>query len=98
MRAEVAQKMYLLQPIMSAWTGNGINKLISFYYKIIAENNTFSFFKVKEDFLSFPTVKNIRFCTVYYILSLSTLSVYSSPRDYTQSGSNTSLLKNKVHI
>lgn len=41
MRAEVAQKVYLLQPIMSAWAGNGINKFIFFYYKIIAENNTF---------------------------------------------------------
>lgn len=44
-RAEVAQKVYLLQQIMSAWAGNGVNKLISFYYKIIAENNTFSFLR-----------------------------------------------------
>lgn len=51
--------MYLLQLIMSAWAGNGINKFISFYYKIIAENITFS--KVKEDFLSFPTVKKYNF-------------------------------------
>lgn len=58
-RAEVAQKVYLLQQIMSAWAGNGVNKFIFFYYKIIAENNTFSFSKVKEDFLSFPTVKKI---------------------------------------
>lgn len=36
MRVEAGQKVYLLQPIMSAWAGNSINKLISFYYKIIA--------------------------------------------------------------
>lgn len=60
MRAEAGQKVYLLQPIMSAWAGNGINKFFSFYYKIIAENNTFSFSKVKEDFLSFPTVKKYK--------------------------------------
>lgn len=76
MRAEVAQKVYLLQPIMSAWAGNGINKFIFFYYKIIAENNTFFFPKVKEDFLSFPTVKKykILYSLLYsifiYIISL----------------------------
>lgn len=52
---------------MSAWAGNGINKLISFYYKIIAENNTFFFSKVKEDFLSFPTVKKYKvLCSLLY--------------------------------
>lgn len=37
---------------------------------------------VKEDFLSFPNVKNIRFYTLYYILFLSTLSTYSFVRGY----------------
>lgn len=77
MRVEAGRKVYLLQPIMSAWAGNGINKFISFYYKIIAENNTFSFSKVLTlDFLSFPTVRKYKvlysllYSLFIYIISL----------------------------
>lgn len=61
---------------MSAWARNSINKFISFYYKIIAENNTFSFSKVKEDLLSFPTIKKYKvlysllYSIFIYIISL----------------------------